>query len=180
LKGLAEALQRKILGEQVLHIRETRHPAFDPSASAALTLGDQVVGVVGELSDDTLAALECDVPLVALELDLAFLLTRPWRSIRFQPFSAFPSSDRDSAFLLDRSVPYREIDAFLSGLNMPLLRSVRLFDRYEGKGIPEGKMSLAMNFTFQADDRTLSGDEVNELHAQIVSAFLRTFKAELR
>jgi len=117
---------------------------------------------------------------VALELDLEGFIRKSRQTIRFQPFSMMPRTERDSAFLLDRSIPYAEIESFLKHLDVPYLKNVRLFDRYEGKGVPAGKVSIAVNFVFQSDDQTLNNDEINELHQKMVAAFIDKFGAVLR
>ena len=180
VKGLIEQVQDRLLGDRLIGYRQSAHPAFNPDAAVDLMLGGCVVGVLGELSESTRKAYEIDHEVVAVELDLSILLDAEWRSIRFKSFSQFPKVERDSAFVVDRTVTFEDIQAFLFAQDAPLLQAVRLFDRYEGKGVPEGKVSLAVNFVYQSEERTLNSEEVSETHDRIVSAFLDTFGASLR
>lgn len=179
LKGIVESLCRETGVSGTLGYRHLDHPAFATGAAVEILLNDRQVGRLGELSETVRTHYEVDAELVALEMGLDWLLERE-EAIRFKPFSPFPRVERDSAFLLDRSVPYSEIEQFLSDLEIPALRDVRPFDRYEGKGIPEGKVSLALNFVYQSTERTLNSDEVNEWHERIVQAFRERFGASLR
>jgi len=180
VKGLLEQIQDRVLGSRPISYHPSEHPAFNPDAVVDLMMGGRKVGILGELSEGTRQRYEIDHEIVAMELDLSVLLADDWRKVTFRPFSQFPRIERDSAFLMDRAVSFADISAFLTGLNEPLLRTVRLFDRYEGKGIPKGKVSLALNFVYQSDDRTLNSEEITGLHDWIVTAFRERFGAELR
>lgn len=180
LKGLLNRCEQKIMGKQAISYGKCDSSAFNPEMSATLILDDRVVGHIGQLSDEVLAHFDIDFPLVALELDLEDFIRNSRQTVRFQPFSMMPRTQRDSAFLIDRSIPYAEIESFLKRLDVPYLKNVRLFDRYEGKGVPAGKVSIAVNFVFQSDDQTLNNDEINELHQKMVAAFIDKFGAVLR
>ena len=180
LKGLLNRFEQKIFGMGKLSYGECDSPAFNPDMSAALLLGQHTVGHLGQLSDSVLAHFDIDYPLVALELDLSDFIRDSRQTVRFKPFSMMPRTERDSAFVLDRGVRYSDIESFLKDLNVPHLKRVRLFDRYEGKGVPAGKVSIAVNFVFQSDDQTLNNEEINELHREMVAAFMDKFGAVLR
>lgn len=180
LKGLLNRCGQKILGSSVITFGECDSPAFNPDMSAAILLGGRTVGYLGQLADEVLAHFDMDYPLVAMELDLTSLIRESRKVVKFRPFSMMPRTERDSAFLLDRSIRYDEIESFLKNLDVPYLKNVRLFDRYEGKGVPAGKVSIAVNFVFQSDDQTLNNDEINELHQKMVASFIDKFGAVLR
>jgi len=180
LKGLLNRCEEKLTGRPAITFGKCNVSAFNPGMSATIVLDNKVVGNIGQLSDEVLAHFDIDYPLVALELDLEGFIRKSRQTIRFQPFSMMPRTERDSAFLLDRSIPYAEIESFLKHLDVPYLKNVRLFDRYEGKGVPAGKVSIAVNFVFQSDDQTLNNDEINELHQKMVAAFIDKFRAVLR
>ncbi len=180
LKGLLSRCQQKILGKLPIAYGECDSPGFNPDISAALVLNNRTIGYLGQLSDEVLTHFGIAYPLVALELDLTDFVQESRLAVRFRPFSMMPSTGRDSAFLLDRNIRYSEIESFLKNLDVPYLKNVRLFDRYEGKGVPAGKVSIAINFVFQSDDQTLNNEEINELHQKMVAAFIDKFGAVLR
>jgi phenylalanyl-tRNA synthetase beta chain len=73
-----------------------------------------------------------------------------------------------------------EVEAAIRGMKQPLLTRLTLFDVYTGGQVGKGGRSLAWSLTFQAEDRTLTDKEVNDLHAKIVKEVARRFKAEVR
>ena len=82
---------------------------------------------------------------------------------------------RDIAVLVDDAVPAASMQATVEKAAGKLLESVKLFDVYKGKGIPEGKKSVAFNLTLRSDDRSLTAQEADE----DVKSILETLKAEL-
>ena len=69
---------------------------------------------------------------------------------------------------------------WIKALGHPLIEEVQVFDQYRGASIPEGKKSLAYTISYRSDDRTLTDDEVNDIHESITSGLVRDFDAELR
>ena len=180
MKGLLNRFEQSVSGMSRITYGACDSAAFNPDKSAALLLNNHTIGYLGQLSGQVLSHFDIDYPLVALELDLSDFVGETQRTVRFKPFSMMPLTQRDSAFLLDRRIRYDEMEAFLKSLDVPYLKNIRLFDRYEGKGVPAGKVSIAINFVFQADKQTLNNEEVNELHQKMVSAFIDKFGAVLR
>ena len=93
----------------------------------------------------------------------------------YHPLPKFPASTRDIAVLVDDAVPAASMQAAVEKAAGKLLESVKLFDVYKGKGIPEGKKSVAFNLTLRSDDRSLTAQEADE----DVKSILETLKAEL-
>jgi phenylalanyl-tRNA synthetase beta chain len=87
---------------------------------------------------------------------------------------------RDLAFFLPSEVPHARVEALLLERGAPLLAEARLFDVYEGKGVPEGQKSLAYSLTFQAADRTLTEAEIEAVQRSIVTALASETGAVLR
>ncbi len=92
---------------------------------------------------------------------------------RFQPFGAYPAALRDLALIVDESTSSAEVQKALSKVGRAAVSStltleeVRAFDVYRGKGLPDGKKSLAFSLVFRASDRTLTDDEVNGVFQKI-------------
>lgn len=179
LKGIVEEIVYRIVGKKPL-FKEIDWECFKNGKGAIVEIDEKVIGAVGAFSEKVLNHYEIDLPVVGFELSIDRLEEAGLKKFRFKPFSVFPSVERDSAFLIDKTVKYSDIEKEISELKVPYLVGFRLFDRYEGKGIPEGKVSIALNFVFQAEDRTLNSEEVNKLHKKIVDAIVEKFGAELR
>jgi len=115
-----------------------------------------------------------------LEFDLEALLGQmpPTRFMR--PISRFPAVIQDLAVVVDEDVPGRRVEEVITAAGGSLLREVLLFDLYRGEQIPPGKKSLAFSLTYQADDRTLTDQEVARVQARIVRRLERELGAQLR
>jgi phenylalanyl-tRNA synthetase beta chain len=98
---------------------------------------------------------------------------------KFEPPRRFPYVERDLALLVDANLPAGELMEVLKGYDQ-LLESVRIFDVYEGKGIPEGKKSVGIRLRYRADDRTLTDEEVNERRAEALERLKSKFDLEIR
>ena len=99
---------------------------------------------------------------------------------RYAPVSRQPSVRRDLALLVDRDQAAGAIVSAIRQKGGPLLQDVDLFDRYEGKGVPEGKLSLGVRLVFQHAERTLTEAEVAKATERVVRALGQQFGAELR
>jgi phenylalanyl-tRNA synthetase beta chain len=98
----------------------------------------------------------------------------------YVPVPRFPAALRDVAVIVDENVTAERVAAEIRGAGGHLLRDVRLFDLYGGKGIPAGKKSLAYALTYLAEDRTLTDKEVDRAHCQIEDRLRQALKAMIR
>jgi phenylalanyl-tRNA synthetase beta chain len=145
-----------------------------------IEVGGTVIGAVGELHPDVAARFEVDRPCAVLEIDLDALLTCAPREHRYSEVSRFPQVRRDVAVILDRAQPAAEVLAALRRSAGRDLASAELFDRYEGSGVPEGRVSLAFRLVFQRPDRTLRDAEVTAAIDRVVAMLSDRFGGELR
>lgn len=101
-------------------------------------------------------------------------------TVLYHDISKFPAVSRDLALLIDKSVQFAQIEAVARQSEKKLLRSVELFDVYEGKNIPEGKKSYAVNFILQDDSKTLVDKQIEAIMSKIVGNLKSKLGAELR
>jgi phenylalanyl-tRNA synthetase beta chain len=141
--------------------------------AAALMNGDVRIGVVGRLSKGLAERHglpgEDAVFVADLDLDAAEAAAGP-RTTRVVPLPRYPSVTRDVAVLVSDTVPAADLRGTIRRAAPPTLADVREFDRYQGKGVPDGKVSLALRLTFRAADRTLTDGEVQSAMHAIVAA----------
>jgi phenylalanyl-tRNA synthetase beta chain len=145
--------------------------------------GELVYGVAGEVDPAVLAAFGLDPASRVgwVEVDLGLLLgSAGRRSELLAPVSKFPASEVDLAFAVPDDVPASAVLATLQASAGPLGESITLFDVYRGKGLPEGRRSLAFRLRFRAPDRTLTDSEVGEVRISCIEAVERAHGAELR
>ncbi len=144
-----------------------------PGRSGTIQIGPQnVLGYFGELHPRTLAALRADGPMVAFEVILDRIPEARQRLTHAKAaleLSAFQPVSRDFAFILDRAVKAGDVVRAAQGVDKKLIASVTIFDVYEGKGIEDGKKSIAIAVTLQPREKTMTDEEIDAVAARIVA-----------
>ena len=131
-----------------------------------------MLGYFGELHPRALEALGADGPLMAFEVILDRIPEAKQKPTRAKPvleLSAFQPVSRDFAFIVDRSVKAGDIVRAAQGVDKKLITDVTVFDVYEGKGIDDGKKSIAIAVTIQPREKTLTDQEIDAVAAKIVA-----------
>jgi phenylalanyl-tRNA synthetase beta chain len=101
-------------------------------------------------------------------------------TITFKAIPKYPEVRRDFALLIDRSVTFEDIFTTAKQTEKQLLKTINLFDVYEGKNLPEGKKSYAVSFTLQDKNRTLTDKQIDKIMSKLQSNFESKLGAELR
>jgi phenylalanyl-tRNA synthetase beta chain len=102
------------------------------------------------------------------------------KKLKFEEISKFPEVKRDMALLLDKNVSFSQIEQIARKTDSKLLINITLFDVYEGKNLPEGKKSYAVNFIFQDKDKTLTDKQVENIMNLLINNFEKELGAKLR
>jgi phenylalanyl-tRNA synthetase beta chain len=154
-------------------------PSFlHPGRSAAVRVGDDEAGWVGELHPEVSERFGLDGwPVAAFELDAG--LCRPDPEPRFQSFVNVPAVPRDLAVVVEEGVPVGSMLAAIEGLGSETLAEVRVFDVYAGSQVPDGYKSVAFGFLFQGG-QTLTDAEVDVEMDRISARLEREFGARVR
>jgi len=179
IKGIAERVLLA-LGQDGVFRAGSEEAFLHPGACGSLQVAGKRVAVLGELHPETAGAFEIDVPTTVLMLDVEALAALPAAVPRYREVSRHPRVLRDLSVLLERDVPAEEVLQAIRKRAGASLGRVTLFDRYEGKGVPEGKVSLAFRLVFQHSDRTLTEPEVAKATARVVKLLSSQFGGELR
>lgn len=154
---------------------------YHPGRSTTILLGKQIIGQFGELHPATLTALDAEGPMVACEI---FLQALPAAKAKGPSRGALKLSDyqatrRDFAFLMDAAKPVSDLLIALRKAEKQLLQSAEVFDVYVGKGVPEGKKSVAVSVMLQAADRTLTEADLTRVNDVLIASAI-SIGAELR
>ena len=129
------------------------------------------IGTVGELHPHVCEALDLPKHSAAFELDLTALFSNMlMKPVQAKPISTFPPVKQDFAFTAPISLQAKTLQDAIEKSAGDLLESVELFDVYEGEQLGEGLRSLAYSVTFRATDRTLSGEEMEEVREAITKS----------
>jgi phenylalanyl-tRNA synthetase beta chain len=171
---------------QIMGAKESKNfPAWlHPGRSGAIQIGPQnVLGYFGELHPRALEALKADGPLVAFEVILERIpdaRAKPTRAKPLLELSPFQPVSRDFAFIVDRAVKAGDIVRAAQGVDKKLITGVTVFDVYEGKGIDDGKKSIAIAVMLQPREKTLTDQEIDAVALKIVAEVTKKTGGVLR
>jgi phenylalanyl-tRNA synthetase beta chain len=158
---------------QALQIEPGGAAWLHPGRSGTIQIGPQnVLGYFGEMHPRALDALGAAGPLVAFEVILDRVPEAKKKPTRAKPaieLSAFQPVSRDFAFIVDRAVRAADIVRAAQGVDRKLITGVTVFDVYEGKGIDDGRKSIAIAVTIQPREKTLTDQEIEAVAAKIVA-----------
>jgi phenylalanyl-tRNA synthetase beta chain len=171
------------MGASVENIQATADPPpwFHPGRAGSLRLGPTLLGQFGELHPDVLDAFEVKGPVAAFEVFLDSVPSpRAGRAKAPLKLSVFQPVERDFAFVVDRNLPAETLLRAARSVDRKLVSEIRLFDVYEGKGLPEGKKSLAISVVLQPQDATLTDAELDAFSARLVAQVEKATGGTLR
>ncbi len=100
--------------------------------------------------------------------------------VEFSEISKYPAVSRDLALLLDENIEFRQIEEIARQTERKLLKSVELFDVYEGKNLPAGKKSYAVNFILQDETKTLNDKQIDAIMQKLIQNLKKQLNCELR
>jgi len=151
------------------------------STASALTSNRKQLGYIGIVSKKITKQLDIDTDVYYAELNWDNLMkVTEKRSVQFSEISKFPAVSRDLALLIDKKTTFAEIEQIALKSERKLLKEVTLFDVYEGKNLPEGKKSYAVNFMLQDEDKTLTDKQIDKVMGKIRQNLEKELNAQLR
>jgi len=154
------------------------HPALHPGKSAAIVVGGENVGWIGELHPRWQRKYDLPSAPVLFEMELRIVEQRGLPA--YQEVSKFPAIRRDLAAEFDENVRYEDISSALKGSGPAILKKVVVFDLYRGQGVQKGKKSLAFSVLLQDTHKTLTDAEAEKAVAELRRILQEQFKAKLR
>lgn len=143
--------------------------------------GDDTVVSVGLLSPAVLKFFGLKRQVYYAEFNLAVLQAcAVGQQVKYQQINTFPAVKRDLALVVDSNVTYDALEKIGFKYGSKLVKSISLFDVYEGDKVEEGKKSYALNFVLQNPNKTLTDEEINKVMNKLISAYEREMGAKLR
>jgi phenylalanyl-tRNA synthetase beta chain len=136
--------------------------------SAEIKINGDKIGFLGEISSEIIKNLKLKKKLVAFEIDFDKLVQLASEEVIYRPVSSYPAVIRDLSILVPIEVKVEEVMNEIENNAGENLIDMDLFDIYEGENLPEGQKSLTFRLVFQAKDRALSSNEVNEIMEKII------------
>jgi phenylalanyl-tRNA synthetase beta chain len=172
-KGLVERLVSPWVPEGQLVWKPAAVPALTPNSAAIChTRAGELVGIAGLVSEAERGRRSLGVPVFAGEI-LVDALPLEGRPFVFEPFSSLPAITADLSLLQPRELPWEKVEECVASMGLADLESLRCLDRYEGEGVPAGRVKTTIRLTFRAADRTLSQDEVNRAVQTLAAELVR-------
>ncbi|HBK93787.1 MAG TPA: phenylalanine--tRNA ligase subunit beta [Porphyromonadaceae bacterium] len=160
---------------------------FEPTQSGIYASGMNIrtfnrqIGSFGIISGNILKKFDIDTDVFFAEMSWDALLKETSASeVHFSEISRFPSVSRDLALLVDKSVTFAAIEQTAKKAERKLLQELSLFDVYEGKNLPEGKKSYAVNFVLQDKEKTLNDKQIDAVMQKIQQNLEKELGALLR
>ncbi|HAA81171.1 MAG TPA: phenylalanine--tRNA ligase subunit beta, partial [Thermoanaerobacter sp.] len=179
LKGVIEALF-EVMGIKGVEYVRAEDPSYHPGRSAKILLGDETLGIFGEIHPDVLENYDIPVRVYGGEINLDKVIQYANVENRYMPLPKYPAVERDIAVLVDGDIFVKDVEKVILETGGKLIDKVELFDVYKGPNIPEGKKSVAFSIWYRSYGRTLTDEEVNVIHNNIVEALDKKLGAKLR
>ena len=178
IKGIVEELLDYLgyAGRYSFVVNEEKIPdELHPGQAAQISVNNDVVGIIGRIHP----AISKENVYV-FEIDLDKLLAKKVGKMKYKEISKYPSVNKDLALVVDKNITSKEIEMNIKNAGGSLLTNIKVFDVYEGIGIPEGKKSVAYALTFEKSDRTLTDEEINNAMDKIIELVEKKMDAILR
>ena len=177
LKGLIEKLLG-IIGLSVFSFQATPDNQLDQAV--LISTRDVVFGKMGEVSASLRKKFDVKQPVFYAQLNWDKLMNIKTDPVQYQEIIKFPSVNRDLALLVDKNVSYLQVEQIALSGKINQLKSIDLFDVFESEKLGAGKKSLAVSFTFQDEQKTLTDVEIDQYMNQLVLQYQTQLKAEIR
>lgn len=178
LKGLVEAIAKQF-GLQPINFQKAANPYYKHLIQ--ILTGEAKLGYLGELAPGYLdKEWDIQLPVNSMELNVEVILKSLNLTKTYHEPPAFPFTERDISIIVDRTIPVDKVIENIRQNGGNLLREIRFYDLYLGKNIDKKEKSLTFNLLFQANDRTLTDAEVDQIMATIYANLSRELNARLR
>ena len=185
-KGVIDLLLNKMGISQIWYDEyqptpeESKISIWQPKKSAEIKVNHEEIGFLGEISPRILENLKIETRVTVFDIDFEKLSKLASEEHEYQPISRFPAAVRDLAILVPRETRVEEVLNKIESAGGALVGDIDLFDIYEGEELPVGKKNLAFHIIYQAEDRTLTSEEIEELQKKIISALEKNPDWEVR
>ena len=168
----------RTLGVDDLHLEPNSNNKVFNLNSMNIFSGKKVIGALGEID---LAVTQKLIKNTAFGFELyPEEISYNSKAIELTPISKFPSSTRDINILIKKSLTYKDVQKILTNGPINFLYNFALVNTFEGKGIPDGLISMTLSFIFQSADKSLKDSEINESMDQVLRTLKQSLGAEVR
>ncbi len=186
-KDVIQTLVEAGYDSQSFFVRDKSPSYYHPGKSGSVYLDkDEIdpVAYFGEIHPNILKKLDIKTEgLVGFEIYMDYLSKNKKKLKDLKPnfeYSDYQKSERDFAFVVDKSVKAQDLIEIISSIDKNLIRSIKIFDVYEGENIPQDKKSIALNVTIQSSKKTLEESDLEKINKLIISTVETKSGAKIR
>ncbi len=186
-KDVIQTLVEAGYDRQNLFVREKSPSYYHPGKSGSVYLDKDDIDPVayfGEIHPNIIKKIDIKTEaLVGFEIYLDYLKDKKLKlkDLKSQfKFSDYQKSDRDFAFVVDKHFKAQDLIDMISSIDESLIKSVKIFDVYEGENIPKDKKSIALNVTIQSSEKTLEESDLDKINKLIISTVETKSGAKIR
>lgn len=180
LKGALEAIFAGLRVKKASYTAVTDNPTFHPGRCAKVSVDGVDLGYMGQLHPLVARNYGLDMEVYCCELNFTALFDLRKDAPTYVPLPKYPAVSRDLALICDEAITVAQMEQVMTKAAGKLLRDIRLFDIYRGKGVEEGKKSMAFSLTLRADDRTLTDADSEGVVQKVLAALEAQLGATLR
>ena len=180
LKGQLEAILSGLRLPRAEYTAVKDNPSYHPGRCAAVSINGETLGYMGQVHPLVCKNYGLDTEVYCVEIDFSKAFTMILPEPTFTPLPKYPAVTRDLSLLCDETVTIAELEKVITAAGGKLLRRVDLFDIYRGKGVAEGKKSVAFSLQLRADDRTLTDADSEGVITKVLTALETKLGAVLR
>ncbi len=174
-KGVAQAIINLCGLDKIKFTKE------EGSDFISVSVSKQQIATITIVNAATLKAFSIKQAVYFVDVNFTNLLQLVEKNkIVYKEVSKFPAVQRDLALVVDKNTTFNTLETVLKKANLTKLQSMRLFDVFESDKLGVGKKSMAVNFTFLDEEKTLTDKETDAMMSKIISSFENELKAEIR
>lgn len=178
IKGVCQAIG-EWLGTGITQYAETAHSSLEVAASAMV--GNEVVATLGQVNAAVLSRFGIKQPVMVafFNWDKVLQLSKKVR-LAYKEVSKYPAVQRDVAIVVDKALSYAQIEKATAAAKISRLQSMNLFDVFEGDKLGAGKKSMAINFTFLDEEKTMTDKDIDGMVNKLITVYEKELGAVVR
>ena len=180
LKGQLEAIFAGLRTKKASYTAVSDNPTYHPGRCAKVSIDGVELGYIGQIHPLVAQNYGIDVDVYCAEISFTKLFGLRLPDVTYTPLPKYQGVNRDLSLICDEAVTVAQVEDVITAAGGKLLRSVKLFDIYRGKGVAEGKKSMAFSLELRADDRTLTDADSEGVTSKVLAALSEKLGATLR
>lgn len=178
----AKAVFEKIIelaGVRLTEYELSTNTKFDSAIEAKIKNNN--IATIGSIDKKTLTTFDVKQPVFYIDIDWEQLISLSKKAkIEYKEISKFPAVQRDLSIVVDKSLKYEQVEKATQNAKVNKLQSISLFDIFESEKLGANKKSLAVNFVFLDEEKTMTDKDIDAMMAKLIASYEKELQAEIR